>query len=59
MEFGGFRMPIYPQSGEGTVNGLIDDERQVPAGGGVQPPIGAFVARVDEIAAALAKVFPG
>ena len=48
MEFGGFRMPIYPQSGEGTVNGLIDDEQQVPAGGGVQPPIARTLRVVDE-----------
>ena len=49
-------MPIYPQSGEGTVNGLSDDECPVPAGRVVQPPIGVFVIRVGMIGTMIAAV---
>ena len=49
-------MPIYPQSGEGTVNGLSDDECPVPAGRVVQPPIGVFVARFQVIGTVLGSV---
>jgi len=49
-------MPIYPQSGEGTVNGLSDDECPVPAGRVVQPPIGVFVAPCPLIGTVLAAV---